>query len=59
MTPGYRIASAVVVLLAGLSLAASYLGWGLDDDVTLRARSARQGSLRGRHVYGGGPSFGK
>jgi hypothetical protein len=59
VTPGYRIASAVVVLLAGLTIAAAQLGWGLDDDVALRARSARQGSLRGRHVYGGGPSFGK
>ncbi len=59
MTLGYRIASIVMVLLAGLTYAAAYYGWGLDDDASVRANSVRQGSLRGRSHYGGGPGFGK
>lgn len=59
MHPGYRIASTLVFVLAFTSFAASYWGWGLPDDASIRAKSVRQGSLRGRHHYGGGPGFGK
>ena len=48
-----------MLVLTGLALAASYFGWGLPTDASIRARSVRQGSLRGRSFYGGGPSFGK
>jgi len=48
-----------MVVLAGLTFAGSYLGWGLEDDASVRAKSVRQGSLRGRHYFGGGPGFGK
>jgi hypothetical protein len=56
---GYKIACAVLVALFLAALAGSYYGWGLPSDASLRANSVRQGSLRGRHYYGGGPSFGK
>lgn len=59
MPNGYRIASVLVLVLAGVTYAASTLGWGLSDDASVRARSVRQGSLRGRHYLGGGPGFGK
>lgn len=59
MTTGYRIAAAGVLLILGLSLAASYYGWGLQDDATLRAQSVRQGGPRGRYFLGGGPGGGK
>ncbi len=59
MHPGYRIASVLVVILGMVSFAASYWGWGLSDDASIRAQSVRQGSLRGRSYYGGGPGFGK
>lgn len=59
MTPGYQIAAVLMVIIAGLTFAGSYLGWGLEDDASVRAKSVRQGSLRGRQYYGGGPGFGK
>lgn len=59
MTPGYRVASGIVLVLLVLTGAASYYGWGLPDDASIRARNVRQGSLRGRHFIGGGPGFGK
>jgi hypothetical protein len=57
--PGYRIASGVVLALLLATLSASYYGWGLADDATARARNVRQGSVRSRAFYGGGPGFGK
>jgi len=59
MTLPYRLATVLVLALLGTSYAASYYGWGLPDDAVLRARSVREGSVRGRHFYGGGPGFGK
>jgi len=59
MLLGYRIACGLIVGLLGLTLAASYLGWGLDSDGAARARNVRQGSIRGRAFLGGGPGFGK
>ena len=59
MIPAYRIASALVVVLLGISLAASYYGWGLPSDASVRARNVRQGSVHGRTFVGGGPGFGK
>jgi hypothetical protein len=59
MLPGYRIASGMMVGLLGLSLAASYFGWGLSSDASARARSVREGSIHGRHYRGGGPGWGK
>ena len=59
MTPGYRIASVFVLLLLVLTGMASYYGWGLPDDASIRARNVRQGSVRGRYFSGGGPGFGK
>jgi hypothetical protein len=56
---GYRIASVLVLLLASATYAASTFGWGLSDDASVRAKSVRQGSLRGRHYLGGGPGYGK
>ncbi len=52
----------LVLLLAlgfPVAVAASFFGWGLESDATARARNVRQGSLRGRSFYGGGPGFGK
>lgn len=60
MTTGYRIASGIVLLLLGLTFAASYYGWGLTADPRLQARgSLRSGSLHGRSYFGGGPGYGK
>lgn len=59
MHPRYQIASAVMVVLMMLALSASFFGWGLPSDASIRAKNVRQGSLRGRHFYGGGPGFGK
>jgi hypothetical protein len=59
VTFGYKIATMVMLALATLTFAASWYGWGLDDDGAVKAKSVRQGSLRGRHYFGGGPGFGK
>jgi hypothetical protein len=59
LTFGYRIAAGLMLVLCAFVFLASYLGWGLDDDASVRARSVRQGSIRGRHYFGGGPGFGK
>ena len=59
MLPGYRIASAIIMVLLGLAWMAGYYGWGLDSDATARARNLRQGSIHGRRMMGGGPGFGK
>ncbi|MFN3650476.1 MAG: hypothetical protein ACK47B_12935 [Armatimonadota bacterium] len=59
MLPGYRIASVVVLALLGVTLAASFFGWGLPSDASIRARSARQGGVGGRVFVGGGPGSGK
>lgn len=59
MTLGYRIASVIVILLFAVACMGSYQGWGLDDEAKVKGRSVRQGSIRGRHFYGGGPGFGK
>lgn len=59
MHVGYRIASLLALILAGLSYGASYWGWGLADDAAVRAQSVREGSLRGRRHMGGGVGYGK
>lgn len=60
MSLGYKIASFLVLTLFGVVLAASYLGWGIPSDASVRAkRGVRQGSLHGRRHLGGGPGFGK
>ena len=62
MTPAHRTFSGVMLLVAVGAIAASYWGWGVPSDASVRAQqgqSARLGSLRGRHYYGGGTSFGK
>ena len=60
MSLGYKIATVLVLALFGVVLAASYLGWGVASDASLRAkRGVRQGSLHGRRYMGGGPGFGK
>lgn len=60
MTPGYRIASGIVIVGLALVIAASYLGWGLRRDPNLQAQSSlRGGSLHGRSFSGGGYGYGK
>jgi hypothetical protein len=59
LTTGYKIASAVVVLLLAWAWFASYYGWGLASDASVKARNVRQGSIHGRRMMGGGPGFGK
>ena len=59
MSVFHRVAAGFMLLLTGLALGASYYGWGLPTDASVRARNVRQGSLRGRSYYGGGPGFGK
>ena len=59
MTTGYRVASVLMVVLLGTTLAASYYGWGLPSDASARARNVRQGSAGGRRFLGGGPGYGK
>ena len=36
MTPGYQIGAVLMVVIAGLTFAGSYLGWGLEDDASVR-----------------------
>ena len=57
MSSGYWWGTGVVVALYFLVLLAAYLGWGLASDE--RPRSVRSGGLHQRHIYGGGPGFGK
>jgi hypothetical protein len=59
MLTGYKIAALLLVLLLGVVFVASYLGWGVASDASVRAKSVRQGSLHGRRVFGGGPGYGK
>ena len=59
MTPGHRIASVMALALLVVAGLASYYGWGLPTDASIRARNVREGSVRGRHIMGGGPGFGK
>ena len=61
MSLGYKIASAMVLLLFGWVVYGAYMGAGLttDAEVMARNRSVRGGSLHSRHYYGGGPGFGK
>jgi hypothetical protein len=60
VTPGYRIASAIVIIGLLLVVAASHLGWGLQRDPRLQMKgSLRGGSLHGRSHAGGGYGYGK
>lgn len=61
---GYRIAAFILIGLLGLTLLASYRGWGLrstaEAQALRRRRDVRTGS-RGyyRSYYGGGHRYGK
>jgi hypothetical protein len=60
MTTGYKVATLIVMLLFGGVLFASYYGWGVSSDASIRAQqSVRGGSIHGRRFVGGGPGFGK
>jgi hypothetical protein len=60
VTPGYRIASGIVLIGLALVFAASHFGWGLQRDPRLQAQgSLRAGSLHGRSYVGGGYGYGK
>lgn len=60
MTPGYRIATGIVLIGLILVIAASHFGWGLQRDPRLQAQgSLRGGSLHSRSFSGGGYGYGK
>lgn len=59
MSPFYVILTLILLGLFVGGLGSSYYGWGLDDDVSAKTRSLRQGGVRGRSYLGGGPGFGK
>jgi hypothetical protein len=60
VSPGYRVASGLVVFLLVLVLAASHYGWGLRRDPSVLGQgSLRSGSLHQRHHVGGGLGYGK
>lgn len=59
MSTGYRIVSVAALVLLVVSGMASYYGWWLPTDASVRARNVREGSVRNRRFMGGGPGFGK
>jgi hypothetical protein len=59
---GYRIASAALVLLFGMTWAAAYLGWWLPTTAAVEAKRQaiyKRRSARTGYYGGGGPRFGK
>ena len=60
MGAGYRWAFLVLMALFGITVLASYQGWGLPSDTKVLARkgSVRTGSVHGRTFIGGGGFYG-